>query len=114
MGGYELSSAEYATAFVHPDDMSVVGATIEKALSSTDKHYSAQLEHRILYADGGIGYISVEIHIERDDQGKITRYYGANQDITERKIAGVRAGEAEQRSRKLNWESERFEKDLFS
>ena len=35
-----------------------------------------------------MGYISVEIHIDRDDQGKIIRYYGANQDITERKLAG--------------------------
>ena len=40
------------------------------------------------YADGGIGYISVEVHVERDEKGKITRYYGANQDITERKKAG--------------------------
>ena len=87
MGGYELSSAEYAQRLVYPEDLPVVGAAIEKALASTDKHYSTQLEHRVAYADGGMGYISVEIHIDRDDQGKITRYYGANQDITERKLA---------------------------
>jgi GAF domain-containing protein/HAMP domain-containing protein len=86
-GGYELSSAEYAERLVHPADLPVVGAEIEKALTSKDKHYSAQLEHRILYRDGsGTGYISVTIHIERDDQGNIVRYYGANQDITERKV----------------------------
>ena len=34
-----------------------------------------------------IGYISVVIHIDRDEQGRIVRYYGANQDITERKQA---------------------------
>jgi GAF domain-containing protein len=84
-GGYELSSAEYAQRLVHPDDLPVVGAAIEKALASTDLHYSTQLEHRVLYADGGTGYISVEVHIERDNQGHILRYYGANQDITERK-----------------------------
>jgi hypothetical protein len=68
----------------------MVGAAIEKALSSTDRHYSAHLEHRILYRDGsGTGYVSVEIHIERDDQGNILRYYGANQDITERKSLEV-------------------------
>ena len=88
MGGYELSSAEYAQRLVYPEDLPVVGAAIEKALASTDKHYSTQLEHRVAYADGGMGYISVEIHIDRDDQGKIIRYYGANQDITERKLAG--------------------------
>ena len=87
MGGYELSSAEYAQRLVYPEDLPVVGAAIEKALASTDKHYSTQLEHRVAYADGGMGYISVDIHIDRDDQGKIIRYYGANQDITERKLA---------------------------
>lgn len=65
----------------------MVGAEIEKALTSTDRHYSAQLEHRILYRDGsGTGYISVEVHIERDADGHILRYYGANQDITERRL----------------------------
>ncbi len=45
------------------------------------------MEHRILYADGGVGYITVSINIDRDEQGNILRYYGANQDITERKQA---------------------------
>src|SRR5512138_3598497 len=86
-GGYELSSAQYAERLVHPADLPMVGAEIEKALTSRDKHYTAHLEHRILYRDGsGFGYISVDVHIERDDQGHILRYYGANQDITERKV----------------------------
>jgi PAS domain S-box-containing protein len=87
VGGYQLSSADYARLFVHPDDIPVVGAEIGKALASTDRHYSTKLEHRILFVDGGMGYISVDIHIDRDENGTITRYYGANQDITERKKA---------------------------
>jgi PAS domain S-box-containing protein len=86
-GGYQLSSAQYAQQFVHPDDLPIVGAEIEKALNSTDRHYNRQLEHRIRYADGGVGYISVNINIERDEQGRIVRYYGANQDITQQKLA---------------------------
>lgn len=86
-GGYELSSAHYAEHFVHPDDLAIVGSEIKKALNSTDRHYARLLEHRILYADGGIGYISVNINIERDEAGHILRYYGANQDITESKLA---------------------------
>ncbi len=86
-GGYQLSSAQYAQQFVHPDDLPMVGTEIEKALNSTDRHYNRQLEHRILYADGGVGYISVNVNIDRDEQGRILRYYGANQDITERKQA---------------------------
>jgi putative methionine-R-sulfoxide reductase with GAF domain len=86
-GGYELTSAQYAERLVHPEDLPMVGGEIEKALTSTDRHYSAQLEHRILYRDGsGVGYISVEVHIERDEKGNILRYYGANQDITERRL----------------------------
>src|SRR6266496_1894685 len=86
-GGYQISSARYAELFVHPDDAAVVGNEIGRALASTDRHYSTKLEHRILFRDGGVGYIAVEIHIERDENGKITRYYGANQDITERRTA---------------------------
>jgi PAS domain S-box-containing protein len=86
-GGYQLSSAQYAQQFVHPDDLPIVGAEIEKALSSTDRHYSRVLEHRILYADGSAGYISVSVNIDRNEQGHIIRYYGANQDITQLKLA---------------------------
>ena len=86
MGGYQLSSAQYAERLVHPDDVPVVGEAIGKALASTDQHYSTQLEHRVKYSDGGVGYISVIVHIDRDDQGHILRYYGANQDITDRKL----------------------------
>ena len=119
MGGYELSSAEYAQRLVYPEDLPVVGAAIEKALASTDKHYSTQLEHRVAYADGGMGYISVEIHIDRDDQGKIIRYYGANQDITERKLAEqtvrdseAKLSEALEIAKLANWEYD-VERDRF-
>jgi PAS domain S-box-containing protein len=84
-GGYQISSAQYAQQFVHPDDLPIVGAEIEKALNSSERHYNRKLEHRILYADGGVGHISVDINIDRDEQGHILRYYGANQDITDRK-----------------------------
>jgi len=84
-GGYQLSSARYAELFVHPDDMEVVGAEIGKALNSTERVYSTSLDHRFLYQDGGgVGYITVKLTVERDENGKITRYFGANQDITER------------------------------
>lgn len=97
MGGYELSSAQYAERLVYPEDLPVVGKEIEKALNSTDKHYNAQVEHRVAYADGGMGYISVSINIDRDDEGHILRYYGANQDITERKLAEEKVLESQER-----------------
>lgn len=87
VGSYQLSSSQYAEKFVHPEDLPMVGEAIGKALSSTERHYHTSLEHRIRYADGGTGYILVNVNVERDENGKIIRYYGANQDITERKQA---------------------------
>ncbi|MDQ1239482.1 MAG: two-component system, cell cycle sensor histidine kinase and response regulator CckA [Thermodesulfobacteriota bacterium] len=87
VGGYKMSSAHYAQLFVHPDDMAVVGLEIQKALETTNPNYSRQFEHRMIYADGEIGYLSVRFFIVKDDQGRTVKTYGANQDITERKQA---------------------------
>jgi diguanylate cyclase (GGDEF)-like protein/PAS domain S-box-containing protein len=87
VGGYTMSSAQYAQRFVHPDDISVVSDEIQKAIESDDPLYKRHIEHRIIYADGEIGYISVRYFVVKDDQGKTVKTYGANQDITERKKA---------------------------
>jgi GAF domain-containing protein/HAMP domain-containing protein len=108
-GGYELSSAQYAERLVYPEDLPMVGAEIEKALASTDRHYRAQLEHRILYGDGGVGYISVEVHIERDASGKILRYYGANQDITERRLLQDQLAQRANQQEALNLISQKIQ-----
>jgi diguanylate cyclase (GGDEF)-like protein/PAS domain S-box-containing protein len=86
-GGYTMSSAQYAQRFVHPDDRSVVSAEIKKALETTNPHYSRQLEHRMIYADGEIGYITVRFFVIKDAKGRTVKTYGVNQDITERKRA---------------------------
>lgn len=84
-GGYKISSADYARIFVHPDDAALVGSEIQKVIESKDRYFNTKLEHRIIFADGEIGYISVNINVERDANGKIIRWYGANQDVTERR-----------------------------
>lgn len=85
VGGYKISSADYARIFVHPDDAALVGAEIQRVIDSKDRHFSTKLEHRIIFADGETGYISVNINVDRDADGKIIRWYGANQDVTERR-----------------------------
>ena len=85
VGGYTLSSAEYARRFVHPDDIHVVADETRKAVETDDPYFRRELEHRIVYADGEIGYITVRIFIVKDDQGRTVKTYGVNQDITERK-----------------------------
>jgi PAS domain S-box-containing protein len=82
-----MTSAQYARRFVHPDDMTLVGIETQKAIETTDPNFSRKLEHRITYADGETGYINVRFYIIKDAQGHTVKTYGANQDITERKLA---------------------------
>jgi GAF domain-containing protein/HAMP domain-containing protein len=84
VGGYRMSSADYARRFVHPEDAPLVGIEIQKALDSKERSFKAAVEHRTIFADGQIGFMTVRINVERDENGKIVRWYGANQDITER------------------------------
>lgn len=85
VGGYKISSADYARNFVHPDDAALVGGEIQKVMDSKERYLHTTLEHRIIFADGEVGYITVNINVERDKDGKILRWYGANQDVTERR-----------------------------
>jgi len=87
VGGYTMSSAEYARRFVHPDDLSVVADETRNAIETSDPFFNRQLEHRMLYADGEIGHISVRFFIVKDSTGQTIKTYGVNQDITERKRA---------------------------
>jgi len=85
VGGYKISSADYARNFVHPDDAALVGGEIQKVIESKERYLTTELEHRIIFSDGETGYITVRLNVERDENGKIVRWYGANQDVTERR-----------------------------
>jgi PAS domain S-box-containing protein len=87
VGGYTMSSAEYARRFVHPDDAPAVGEETRKAIETDDLNFSRQLEHRILYADGTVGHITIRFFIVKDANGRTVKTYGVNQDISERKKA---------------------------
>jgi PAS domain S-box-containing protein len=104
VGGYKMTSGEYAKRLLHPDDMPLVGKETQKAIETSDPNYSRQMEHRIIYSDGSVGHISVRFFIVKDKNGKTIKTDGVNQDITERKRAEERLRESEEklaRSRKM-------------
>ncbi|MBI1203556.1 MAG: EAL domain-containing protein [Rhodopseudomonas sp.] len=95
VGGYTMTSADYARRFVHPDDIALVGAEIKAAIEANDPAYRREFEHRIVYADGTFGDISVRISIVKDEHGRTIKSCGVNQDITERKRVQLALAESE-------------------
>ncbi|WP_407357194.1 PAS domain S-box protein [Methanolobus sp. WCC5] len=85
MGGYEMSIDEYTNRFVYPEDRHLVYEEVLKASDCDNPNSSRYLEHRMIYADGGIGHMTVKFFIVKDCKGKTIRTYGINQDITERR-----------------------------
>ena len=87
VGGYLMSPEKYAEQFIHPDDREVVAQEIQLVLETEDPNFNRHLEHRIIYADGEIGFVSVHYFVKRDYAGRTVKTFGANQDITLRKRA---------------------------
>lgn len=84
-GGYTMSAARYAQRFIHPDDSIMVSAELRKAIDTGDPNFSQEIDHRILYATGETGYVTVRYRVEKDPLGRTVKLLGATQDITERK-----------------------------
>ena len=101
VGGYQMASEDYARRFCHPEDMAKVGIETRAAIEATDPNYSRQIEHRILYADGEVGWIAVRFFIAKDPQGRTVKTYGVNQDISDRKRAEQDLRQSEERYRSI-------------
>ncbi|MFC1841300.1 PAS domain S-box protein [Thermodesulfobacteriota bacterium] len=99
VGGYKMKPEEYAERFLYPDDIPRVREETLKALETEDPNYKTRTEHRIIYSDGTIGHVSVQIFIVKDDRGKTIKTYGVNQDITDR----IRAEEELRESDKFSF-----------
>ena len=108
VGGYTMRPEEYAQRFLFPEDMPILAEETGKAISTTDPNFSRQLEHRVRYADGEIGYIAVRFFVVKDEQGRTIKTYGANQDITEHKRAEEALRLAKQRAEAANQAKSEF------
>ena len=101
VGGYSMSSVEYVRRFVHPDDAAAVRQAIQGAVTATDSSYSGEMEHRVILADGRVGYIVASWFIVKDAGGRTVRTYGLNQNITERKLSEWRIAEVDSQFKSL-------------
>ncbi|MEA4863292.1 MAG: PAS domain S-box protein [Victivallaceae bacterium] len=97
VGGYQMSIADYAGRFVHPDDARMVGEETQKAMDTDAPDFNRYLEHRMLYADGSVGHLAVKYFIVKDNTGKTVKIYGVDQDITERKRMNEALAKANER-----------------
>ncbi|PZO38324.1 MAG: hypothetical protein DCF19_16735 [Pseudanabaena frigida] len=81
-------------ARLHPDDLEATNLALQAALKG-EKEYST--EFRIVLSDNTIRWIYGTALIQRNEEGKIVRITGINQDITERKQAQQILTETNQR-----------------
>ena len=87
VGGYTMSSERFAGLFVHPDDIPIVAREASESIKSSDSRYSRQIEYRIKFVNGGIGYVLARFFILKNELGRTIKIFGAIQDITDRKKA---------------------------
>ena len=84
-GGYLMSPEDYAKRFIYPDDLPGFFQHNQKIDARREREFLADLEHRVVYADGQVRYILARSMVLKDADYKVTRIYGANQDVTERR-----------------------------
>jgi len=80
-GGFP-ATYEAFLACVHPEDRELVQDAVDAAVR-LDKEYD--IEHRIVWPDGTVRWVSERGDVLRDAEGKAVRMLGIVQDITERK-----------------------------
>ncbi|HEX2770058.1 MAG TPA: PAS domain S-box protein, partial [Geobacteraceae bacterium] len=82
-GGTLMSAEVYARKFIPPEESAVVANGIEEV--RVNSHF--QVEHRIIRADGEERFIVVRGEAVFNHEGRFVKIRGANQDVTERKLA---------------------------
>lgn len=88
-GGSFLANTErpnrnWLAEYIHPDDQEYVLAQIENAIQ---RGIVFDLEHRVLQADGSLGWTASRAVPVRNGEGEVVEWFGAASDITARKLA---------------------------
>ncbi len=84
---------------VHPDDLEYVKVEVAKALYE-GKPYS--IDHRIVLPSGEVRFVHEMAEVYQDEAGNPIRKIGTVHDITARKLAALKAQQAEEQLRALS------------
>ncbi len=87
VGSYMLPAPEFIQKYIHPENVQEVESRLQQAVETADADYRSEFEARLRKHDGSYRSILISMRVEKDPQGKTTRLFGTNQDITERKQA---------------------------
>ncbi len=101
----EKPSLTWLKDYIHPDDQPQVTAVINEAIR-TKRIF--ELEHRVLRADGSLGWTHSRAVPLMDKNGEIAEWFGAASDITERKEAEMALQEQAQQLAEVNKDLESF------
>ena len=88
------ASEGWRERYIHPDDLPVVESAIAAAIAGKRLF---ELEHRVMRADGTLGWVLSRAVPILDARGRIAEWLGAGRDITERKRDEVALRESGER-----------------
>jgi diguanylate cyclase (GGDEF)-like protein/PAS domain S-box-containing protein len=83
-------------SYVHPDDRSHVVAHLKEVALGAEM---TTIEYRVVRSDGEVRWTASRARVETGPDGRQTRAYGIQQDITERKLAELALAESEEHHR---------------
>jgi PAS domain S-box-containing protein len=77
-----IANTETVREFVHPDDLHLVSSDIETTLGGHDRF---EMEYRIVDKNDANKVVASNGRVIRNETGKVVRFFGTLQDITEKK-----------------------------
>jgi len=84
--------SSWLDTYIYPEDQATVRSAIDKAIATRQLF---ELEHRVIRADGTVGWTLSRAVPMIDDSGAVTEWFGIASDITARKEAESRLVEAD-------------------